>query len=63
MTAPARKAMGAHENAAYRPKHPPGWPRCETCGHALCLHGEDGCLVKRCRCWRTDDTNHDVASQ
>ncbi|UTN91831.1 hypothetical protein SEA_SAMPSON_66 [Gordonia Phage Sampson] len=41
--------------------HPPGWPHCDQCGHAWCLHGEDGCLVKRCQCWRTDDS-HAVAS-
>ncbi|QGJ95868.1 hypothetical protein J1770_gp61 [Gordonia phage EMoore] len=46
-----------------RPKHPPGMPSCDQCRHALCLHGEDGCLVIRCDCWRTDDSSHTVASQ
>ncbi|QPO17058.1 hypothetical protein SEA_DEXDERT_62 [Gordonia phage Dexdert] len=36
--------------------HPAGIPWCRQCGHARCLHGEDGCLVRTCSCWRTADS-------
>lgn len=37
-------------------RHPPGMPHCHTCDHAAALHGTDGCLVRRCNCWRTADS-------
>ncbi|QOI66804.1 hypothetical protein SEA_TWONLO_58 [Gordonia phage Twonlo] len=36
--------------------HPAGIPWCRQCGHANLLHGDDGCLVRSCSCWRTADS-------
>lgn len=54
-TAEAAKARIEPAVTRRTPKHPPGMPYCRHCGHAACLHGVDGCVVRSCNCWRTDD--------